>query len=69
MRGLRIVLAITLIVIAIAAAFEAVNLALGYPWFLSDSLRHRSEALTIALAGLSLSFAWLSWPRRTASKN
>jgi len=69
MRGLRIALAVLLIVIAFGAAFEAVNLALGYPQFVSDSLRHRWEALTIASAGVALSFARLSWPRRTASKN
>lgn len=64
MRGARIALAVVLIVIAVASAFEAVNLLLGYPWTLSDSVRHRFEAFTIVLAGLALFAAWFSWPRR-----
>ena len=63
MRGARIALAVALIVIAVAAAFEAINLLLGYPQLVTDSVRHWLEAFTIALAGLALSAAWFSWPR------
>ena len=63
MRGARIALAVAPVVIAVATAFEALNLLLGYS-LLTDSLRHRLEAFTIALAALAFSAAWCSWPRR-----